>query len=84
METKKNLNVLQNETCFSVHQKHEVACQRQNCNNWFPNISCQNCSIIGAQNSPWTLQDVGAAYGLTRMRICQIEKKIIFKIKEKC
>ena len=84
MENKHKLNILQGQTCFSVQQKFNTACQRKSCNNWFPDSKCLNCSIIGAQSSPWTLQEVGAAYGLTRMRICQIEKKILFKIKEKC
>jgi hypothetical protein len=84
MENNKKLTVLQGKTCFSVHQQHKTPCQRKNCDNWFPDASHQNCSIVGAQNSPWTLQDVGAVYGLTRMRICQIEKKILNKIKELC
>ena len=84
METKRKLNIIQGQTCFSLQQKYGTLCQRKSCVNWFPNSSCQNCSIIGAQSSPWTLQEVGAAYGLTRMRICQIEKKILNKIKDRC
>lgn len=82
METKKKLNVIANSTCFSVQQQFGTSCKRENCENWFPSNDNQNCSIIGAQNSPWTLQEIGEIYGLTRMRICQIEKKIINKIKE--
>lgn len=78
------LNILNNETCFSVQQKCGVSCQRKSCKNWMPDENNNNCSIIGAQNSPWTLQEVGEIYGLTRMRICQIEKKILNRIKELC
>lgn len=80
----KKLNVVQNETCFSVQQKLGLACQRSSCQNWFPSADNNNCSIIGAQKSPWTLQEIGESYGLTRMRICQIEKKILKKIRELC
>jgi DNA-directed RNA polymerase sigma subunit (sigma70/sigma32) len=39
--------------------------------------------MIAAQNGPHTLQTIGEIYGLTRMRICQVEKSIIERIKEK-
>ncbi|NBP02925.1 MAG: hypothetical protein EBU90_22995 [Proteobacteria bacterium] len=45
------------------------------------NIDSFNCVIIASQNGPYTLQKIGKIYGLTRMRICQIEKTIIQKIK---
>ena len=37
--------------------------------------------LIAAQNGAHTLQDIGQIYGLTRMRICQIEKSIFEKIR---
>ena len=72
------------ETCFSAQQKHGVCCERTGCKNWFNSEKHNNCSIIGAQNSPWTLQEIGDVYGLTRMRICQIEKRVVDKIKKDC
>ena len=78
------LPVVQGETCFSAQQKYGVNCERRHCKSWFENSKFNNCSIIGAQNSPWTLQEIGDAYGLTRMRICQIEKKIVEKIRSTC
>lgn len=78
------LNVVQGETCFSAQEKHGVACLRKTCINWISQDKFNNCSILGAQHSPLTLQEIGEAYGLTRMRICQIEKKAIEKIKSNC
>ena len=40
-----------------------------------------NCSLIAAEEGPMTLQAIGDLHGLTRMRICQIEKSAIEKIK---
>ena len=37
--------------------------------------------IIAAAEGPHTLQKIGQIYGLTRMRICQIEKSIFEKIR---
>lgn len=78
----KNLNVVQgNETCFSLHEKHNVCCQKKSCNNWIQYHDSKNCVILASKSGPKTLQEIGKIYGLTRMRICQIEKIIYEKIK---
>lgn len=87
MEGRKKLTVIQDKivegvTCFSIQSKYGVPCQRKNCRNWIDHQSSQNCAIIVAQEGPKTLQDVGKIFGLTRMRICQIEKNISKKIKD--
>jgi DNA-directed RNA polymerase sigma subunit (sigma70/sigma32) len=41
-----------------------------------------NCSIIAAENGKMTLREIGEILGLTRMRICQIEKRALLKIKD--
>lgn len=86
MKMKENLrlNVVQGDTCFSAQKRNGVACQRRSCVNWFDSKKDVNCSVVGAQNSPWTLQEIGESYGLTRMRICQIEKKVVSKIRAAC
>lgn len=71
-------------TCFSVLAKHDVDCQRKNCPNWIPYEDGNNCVMIAAGNGPHTLQEIGKIYGLTRMRICQIEKGIHEKIRNSC
>ena len=38
-----------------------------------------NCVLIAADQKH-TLQDIGDVYGVTRMRICQIEKRALAKL----
>lgn len=88
----KQLNVIQDNgtssrvvtgtTCFSVQAKHGIDCQRTHCRQWITNPESHNCVIIASQEGPHTLQKIGKIYGLTRMRICQIEKTIFEKIKQ--
>lgn len=90
MNKRKNkLNVLQhhhdvvpNTTCFSAHSQCNVDCQRKTCKQWINHPDGNNCVLISAQKGPHTLQKIGQIYGLTRMRICQIEKGIFEKIKQ--
>ncbi len=90
-DNKKRLNVIQVEetarvldgtTCFSVHAAAGVNCQRQKCPHWIEFPDGHNCVMIAAQSGPHTLQTIGQIYGLTRMRICQIEKGIFEKIRK--
>lgn len=69
-------------TCFSMQEKYGVSCQRTNCHQWVENSEYHNCVMIAAKNGPHTLQKIGQIYGLTRMRICQIEKNIFEKIRK--
>lgn len=87
---KRQLNVLQNGsginegvTCFSVVSKYKVDCQRKQCPHWIQYSEGHNCVMIAADEGPHTLQEIGKIYGLTRMRICQIEKRIYEKIRDK-
>lgn len=82
MKTTKRLAIFQNEnSCFSLHDKHRVNCERKSCNNWISYSEAKNCAILASKEGPKTLQEIGKIYGLTRMRICQIEKNIYEKIK---
>ena len=78
---KAKLSVI-NESCFSLHEKHNVSCHRKTCDNWIQNEGGKNCVVITSKSGPKTLQEIGEIYGLTRMRICQIEKGIYQKVKE--
>jgi len=62
---------------------HGVNCQRKTCSQWISNPENHNCVMIAAQKGPHTLQEIGKIYGLTRMRICQIEKGIYEKIRSR-
>ena len=89
LENKKQLKVIQpgvtkvldGTTCFAVHAEAGVDCKRQRCQHWVDHPEGHNCVLIAAQNGPHTLQKIGQIYGLTRMRICQIEKGIFEKIR---
>lgn len=83
IDNKKRLNVIQNNnevvegiTCFSIQSKYGVDCQRTECKNWINHKDSNNCIVVTALDGPKTLQDIGKIFGLTRMRICQIEKNI--------
>ena len=79
-----NLKVLNSSesTCYEINEKYNCHCQRQTCKQWINYPKGKNCTLITTQMGPLTLNEIGKIYGLTRMRICQIEKNIYQKIKE--
>jgi DNA-directed RNA polymerase sigma subunit (sigma70/sigma32) len=78
---KKKENVVQRTTCFKEHESHQTYCSQENCKYWIDKEDSLNCSMIMAAKGPRTLQEIGDIFGVTRMRICQIEKSVIEKIK---
>ena len=66
--------------CFDLHEKEKVECQNKRCRMWINCNQTQNCTLIASKNGPLSLQEIGDILGVTRMRICQIEKKVISKI----
>ena len=75
--------VIKNTTCFKEHKEARKVCQNTGCRHWMSCKRYMNCSIIAAESGSRTLQEIGDLHDLTRMRICQIEKAAIKKIKEK-
>ena len=70
--------------CLEKCIELSVTCPAQDCRYWMESNSCKNCCIIGAKNNEQaTLEEIGQIFSVTRMRICQIEKIAIKKIKEK-
>jgi hypothetical protein len=66
--------------CFEIHKKYGTPCEKSTCRYWI-NYECdQNCTLISAMHGPKTLQEIGDIFGVTRMRICQIEKSIKKKL----
>lgn len=77
---KKRLKLLES-TCYDEVEKHTVACMRKTCKQWIDFEQGKNCIKVSVKNGPLTLNEIGKIYGLTRMRICQIEKGIYQKIR---
>lgn len=78
---KKKLSVLNNTTCYEAVEKHNYPCERKSCKQWINFPNGKNCVMVTTQSGPLTLNEIGEIYGLTRMRICQIEKNIYQKIR---
>jgi len=69
-------------TCFANCKSANLNCKNKKCRAWFACAKYNNCSIIASEDGPMTLQSIGDLFKLTRMRICQIEKNAITKIRE--
>ena len=67
------------EICYQAHEKSKEKCRNSTCRYNINLPACQNCVLI-ASNKKHTLQDIGDIYNVTRMRICQIEKRAIEKL----
>ena len=72
--------IIENTTCFNEHKKYAVECDNTGCKYWAQNERNHNCVLIMAERGPKTLQEIGDLFGVTRMRICQIEKLIFKKL----
>jgi hypothetical protein len=66
--------------CFDVHEKFNIPCKKNECRLWLDCENSMNCTLLEAKKGPKTLQEIGDIFGVTRMRICQLEKRIISKI----
>ena len=69
--------------CYEFQNKLCTGCKTKECRYWINHKMSGNCVIVGAKKNEWTLQDIGNVFGVTRMRICQIEKAVLTKIRKK-
>ena len=78
MQDDNNDEIVQGDTCFAAHMRHSTQCPKTKCRYWMNNKNSQNCSLIAAMTGDMTLEQIGQIFGLTRMRVCQIEKHPVF------
>jgi DNA-directed RNA polymerase specialized sigma subunit len=71
---------VENTSCFDEHKKRKLCCLNEKCKYWHAMQEHHNCTIIAAQTGEKTLQMIGDTFGVTRMRICQIEKMVLQKL----
>jgi len=67
--------------CYQKIAEAKTSCPQKDCRHFLKSDKDLNCSIIAANAGPKTLQEIGDYYGISRMRICQIEKAILKKLK---
>lgn len=70
------------QTCFEVHEDAAVPCKKETCRFWVECGHHMNCALIGARAGTHTLQEIGEIFGITRMRVCQIEREIKVKCRD--
>jgi hypothetical protein len=71
-----------NYSCINNNRRCGRVCKESQCRYNMSNEKYLNCSLIASEDGPLTLQEIGDCFGLSRMRICQIEKGIFKKIRK--
>jgi hypothetical protein len=70
-----------NYKCADEIKKNGTPCNQSECRYALKSFENLNCALIAADKGPMTLQEIGDFYGISRMRVCQIEKSILKKLK---
>ena len=68
--------------CYEMHDSGKIDCQNKSCRQWINCKQHQNCTLIASKSGPMSLQEIGDIMGVTRMRSCQMEKRIVQKISD--
>lgn len=73
---------LAEKTCFYYHKELNKCCKNTNCRYFQENLKdSQNCIINESNEKEHTLEEIGDIFEISRMRICQLEKQIVGKLK---
>jgi len=69
--------------CFELNKNINSICKKEKCRYWINSKKNGNCCIATISNNKdnLTLEEIGKLFNVTRMRICQIEKIAINKLK---
>ena len=69
--------------CFELNKNINSICKKEKCRYWIDSKKNGNCCIATISNNKdnLTLEEIGKLFNVTRMRICQIEKIAINKLK---
>jgi hypothetical protein len=73
-------DVRTSELCYERNAASGSPCDRRDCRYWIAHSGAVNCTLVAAASGPMTLQQIGEIIGVTRMRVCQLEKKILSDI----
>tara|TARA_B100000427_G_scaffold108064_1_gene89647 strand:- start:9572 stop:9814 length:243 start_codon:yes stop_codon:yes gene_type:complete len=74
---------MENYACFKIHEILKKNCSNKECRYWHESCLSNNCIINKSNGITHTLQEIGDLFEITRMRVCQIEKNAIKKIKKR-
>jgi len=70
--------------CARLCMKEEKACSNQDCRLWINYGDDLNCTLISVDNhGAMTLREIAKREGVSFVRIQQIEKKAVGKLKKK-
>ena len=70
------------EICYDKIRKAKQKCGQKDCRSFVEHEKSYNCAVLAAEDGPMTLQEIGDIFGVSRMRICQIEKTILSKLRK--
>lgn len=68
-------------SCFAKTLIEDSQCNNTKCIYFYECAENNNCIINASNKKTHTLQEIGDIFDISRMRVCQIEKKSIKKIK---